>query len=361
MRKTTIAKRSRQLFLLATLAVTILNSAVTTAAPATPAGDAAYVIHISVDGLGSSYLEKLIDDGRVPNFARLQKEGAWTHNARTDFDFTITLPNHTCMVTGRSVRDKLGSPMSTAGHNWVVNTDPGDKTLHGNRHDYVKSTFDVAHDHGLRTSLFPSKSKFVVYDQSYNAQNGAPDTVDDDNGRDKIDLYVKEGNSTALVDRFIAEMKANPFQYSFVHFHDADSAGHAKGWGSDDYNAAVVAVDGYLGRLLEMINGDDRLKGKTAIILSADHGGIKRDHFDSRNPLDYTIPFYIWGAGVAAGKDLYALNTDSRRDPGTARPDYNEGPQPIRNGDGGNLALKMLGLPAIPDSSINKAQDLKVR
>src|SRR5262249_1267441 len=150
-------------------------------------------------------------------------------------------------------------------------------------------TFDVAHDHGLRTSLFPSKSKFVLYDQSYNAQNGAPDTVGDDNGRDKVDLYVKDGNSTALVDRFIAEMKANPFQYSFVHFHDADSAGHAKGWGNDEYNAAVVAVDGYLGKLFELIANDPRLKDKTTIILSADHGGLGRDHFDSRNPLDYTI------------------------------------------------------------------------
>ena len=200
----------------------------------------------------------------------------------------------------------------------------------------------------------------MLYDQSYNAQNGAPDTVGDDNGRDKVDLYVKDGNSTALVDRFIAEMKADPFQYSFVHFHDADSAGHDKGWGTDEYNAAVVAVDGYLGKLFELIANDPRLKDKTTIILSADHGGLNRDHFDSRNPLDYTIPFYAWGAGVAKGKDLYALNTDSRHDPGTGRPDYTDGAQPIRNGDGGNLAMKLLGLPAIPDSIINKAQDLKL-
>ena len=330
------------------------------AAPANPTGDAAYVIHISVDGLGSSYLEKLLAENQLPNFARTQAEGAWTHNARTDFDFTITLPNHTCMVTGRSVRDKSGNPEALVGHNWMINTDPGDKTLHSIRGDYVKSTFDVAHDHGLRTSLFPSKSKFVVYDQSFDSQHGAPDTVGDDNGRDKVDLYVKDGNSGGLIDRFVAEMKADPFHYSFVHFHDADSAGHGKGWGTDAYNAALVAVDDYLGKLFELVDNDPRLKGKTTIILSADHGGIKRDHFDSRNPLDYTIPFYTWGAGVAHGKDLYALNTDSRRDPGAGRVDYTEGVQPIRNGDGGNLAMKLLGLPAIPDSSINKAQDLKV-
>ncbi len=321
-----------------------------------------HVIQISVDGMGASYVQKLIDEGQAPNFARMQAEGAWTNNARTDFDFTITLPNHTCMVTGRSVRDKAGNPKALAGHGLMLNTDPGDKSIHSLRHDYVASSFDVAHDHGLRTSMFPSKSKFVLYDQSYNEQHGAPDKIGDDNGRDKIDLYVKNGDSAALTDRFVTEMRSSPFNYSFIHYHDPDSAGHAKGWGSPEYNNALIAVDGYLGRLLELIAADEKLRDTTAIIISADHGGIRRDHFDSRNPLDFTIPFYVWGAGVAKSKDLYALNTASRQDPGVSRPDYiDAGLQPIRNGDGGNLALKLLGLPAIPDSTINVAQDLNVQ
>ncbi len=74
------------------------------------AADAEYVIHISVDGLAPRCLETLLAEGKVPTFARLQKEGAWTHNARTDFDYTITLPNHTCMVTGRPVKDRSADP-----------------------------------------------------------------------------------------------------------------------------------------------------------------------------------------------------------------------------------------------------------
>jgi predicted AlkP superfamily pyrophosphatase or phosphodiesterase len=323
---------------------------------------AQYVIQISVDGMGAGYLQALIDDAQMPNFKRLQDEGAWTHNARTDFDYTITLPNHTCMVTGRPVMDKAGRPAAIAGHHWIVNTDPGDKTIHNNRHDYVKSTFDVAHDTGLRTSMFASKSKFVLYDQSYDEHNGSPDTTGPDNGRDKLDLYVKDGNSAAMTERFLAEMKSNPFQYSFLHFHDADTAGHAKTWGSPEYNAALKAVDGFLGKILELVTTDERFKGKTAIIISADHGGTGLNHGVNSDPRNYTIPFYVWGAGVAHCKDLYSLNTQSRHDPTTERPDYTaEGLQPIRNGDGGNLALALLGLGAIPDSSINAAQDLKTR
>jgi predicted AlkP superfamily pyrophosphatase or phosphodiesterase len=351
---------ARSAWRLGTLLLIVLS--LVSGSSALAGGPAEYVFQVSVDGLGASYLQALITEGRLPNFARLQAEGAWTNNARTDFDFTITLPNHTCMVTGRSVRDKAAMPVARTGHNWTINIDPGSKTLHGNRHDYVPSTFDVAHDHGLRTCMFASKSKFVLYDQSYDAANGAPDAVAPDNGRDKMDLYVKDGNSSAMTDHFISEMREHPFRYSFLHFHDADSAGHSKGWGTPSYNDAVVAVDTCLGRLLAFVASDPKFKDKTAIIISADHGGIARDHFDPRNPLDYTIPFYVWGAGVAHGKDLYSLNTASRQDPHGDRPDYTDpGLQPIRNGDGGNLALSLLGLPAIPESSINSAQDLKVQ
>jgi len=343
----------KQLWLIVLIVATCLAST------ARAAGVAEYVIQISVDGLGASYLQALINEGQLPTFKRLQEEGAWTHNARTDFDYTITLPNHTCMVTGRPVMDKAGNPAAITGHNWIVNVDPGDKTIHGNRHDYVKSTFDVAHDNGLRTCMFASKSKFVLYDQSYDEKTGAPDTVGVDNGRDKIDLYVKDG-SGPMTERFLTEMKANPFQYSFLHFHDADTAGHAKTWGGTDYNGAIQAVDGYLKQILDLVTSDERFKGKTAIILSADHGGYGLDHGNNRNPLNYTIPFYVWGAGVAPGKDLYALNTATRHDPLNGRPDYTEADQPIRNGDGGNLALMLLGLNAIPDSTINALQNLNV-
>jgi hypothetical protein len=102
------------------------------------------------------------------------------------------------------------------------------------------------------------------------------------------------------------------------------------------------------------------LNGKTAIILTSDHGGIRNTHGDPADPADYTIPFFVWGPGVEAAADLYSLNPATRLDPGAGRPDYGAAVQPIRNGDSGNLALQLLGLGPVSGSTINANQDLAV-
>ena len=158
-----------------------------------------HVILISCDGLRPDAVELLGVKG-APHFHRLITEGSYTHNARTDVDYTITLPNHTCMITGRGVK---GEP----GHGWVSNSTPKiGELLHRNKKAYLQSAFDVAHDHGLRTALFASKKKFVLYDLSYNERNGQPDTEGADNGRDKINTYQLDELTDPLIIKFVMAM-----------------------------------------------------------------------------------------------------------------------------------------------------------
>lgn len=321
-----------------------------------------HVIHISVDALGSKYLEKFLRESphEFGNFRRLVREGASTLNARTDFSNTSTLPNHTCMVTGRPVKTPADW-QACKGHHWEWNGSfPSSKapvSIHANNPGgYVSSVFDVAHNNGLSTALYSGKSKFKVYTVSYGPRYGARHT----RGHNKIDHSII---TWAIHARALADMKANKPAYTFLHYPDMDGAGHAYGYLGNQYRDAAKKVDGYLGDVLKLVESDPAWKNRTVIILSADHGGQPgtKGHGNSGHPYNYTIPFIVWGKGVARGADLYALNKTTRRNPGAARVPYTPTGQPIRNGDGGNLALKLLGLPAIPGSNINAKQDLNVR
>ena len=295
-----------------------------------------YVIAVSVDGMGAVYMQRLLDAGQLPHFRQIETEGACTGNARADYDNTVTLPNHTTMLTSRPVK-------AAGGHMWTSNTDPAaGMTIHTNAGQYIASVFDVARTNGRRTGLWSTKTKFSLFAISYHP-----------------DVFCHEKDSATLTTNFLAVMQSQPCHFAFVHFGGTDAAGHATEWGSDRYSSELVMVDDCLGRMMALMTSNPVLKGKTTLIVTADHGGKGNNHADSAEPLDYTIPFLTWGVGVTAG-DLYAMNPATRRAPGTGRPDYAAKPQPIRNGDVGNLALSLLGWNAIPGSRINVRQDLRL-
>ena len=173
------------------------------------AGDAAislstaeHALLISIDGLGGSYVAQRLAQGGLPHLAALRSWGASTTEARTDFTYTKTLPDHTSMFTGRPVSPIDGLP-ADVNHGYYADDMPGpEATLHnsGNPNlSYVASIFDVAHDHGLRTCFYAGKAKFILYARSYDAQHGAPDTVGLDDGRGKIDRWmILESQSSDL-------------------------------------------------------------------------------------------------------------------------------------------------------------------
>lgn len=312
---------------------------------------------VSVDGLRPAEIDQLLAGGELPNFARLRAEGVWTHNARADYSATETVPNHVSMATGRQVA-------GAEGHNYTSNGNPSPATtLHSNRGSYVASVFDVAHDHGLTTAFHRSKSKLVILNQSYTLTAGAEDVTGEDNGRAKIDVerFVDTGGqSAALVTQLEADLLAAPLQLTFVHLVDPDVSGHSPGWGTSGYLDAVRRIDAYLGRLLVLIEDDAAYAGRSTLIVTSDHGGSGGSHTDEENPDNYTVPFYVWGADVPVPGDLYAINGGTRLDPAGGRPAFGAGVQPVRNSDIANLALGLLGLPPVPGSSVNAAQDLRV-
>jgi hypothetical protein len=314
----------------------------------TPGDGTRYVVLISVDGLRPDAITRH-SQAQLPNFYRFRTEGAFTDNARTDADITVTLPNHIAQLTGRRV-------MGPAGHNWIANRTPEEgETIHSNNGGYVASVFDVLQDHGLRAGAYASKSKFMLLDRSYS------DATADADDR-PLDRYVYEKRTSRLVSQFLSDMKADPVEFSFLHLRDPDTFGHVFGWSLwrfGPYMHSVRKVDRLLGEVFNMVESHPQMAGNTVIILTADHGGSGRHHGDHAEETHYTIPFYVWGNGIP-NADLYALNVDTRRDPGSNHPGYDVALQPIRNGGAANLALSLLGMSEVPGSSINTTQKLRV-
>ena len=321
-----------------------------------------YVVHISVDGLRGDLLKQLLasDPASYPSFQRLRAESSHTFNARCDYTISETVPNHVTMVTGRPVHRPAGQP-TTIHHGYTNNSPPSTDVIHGFNVNvpYVASVFDVVHDRGRSTALLLSKAKLALIERSYDVVHGAADLLPPDQGRDKIEFsQAADGDTGGLLTSLTGRLASNPDAYTFMHLHQPDEAGHIYGWGSAPWNAAVAAVDVRLAQLFAAVDARPALRGRLAIVLTADHGGggggAASGHSDATRIENVTIPFFVWAQGFPPGAEIHTLLAN-RWDPGATRPDYNAARQPLRNGDSGNLSLALLGLGPVPGSWLQPA------
>lgn len=316
----------------------LLALAVPTAAtpPEQREGAVEHVVAISIDGLHPD----AITAANAPTISRMLAEGAGTLNARTEYEQTVTLPNHTSMVTSRRITKTKG------GHGVTWDDDRlRPATVQAAAGEPVGSAFTVTAAAGGSTALFVSKPKLSLYKRSW------PLAVD------RSTIIV---DNAALVSAVRTDLVTAEREFTFVHLSGPDLAGHRSGWMTPAYLRAVRAADALVGQILTTISGDPDLSPSTVVLLTADHGGLGHGHAAKLKYADYRIPFIAWGAGVAQGSDLYELNTASYADPGRERPGYAKPLQPIRNGDLGNLVTDLLGLPAIGGSQLNADQSLRV-
>lgn len=309
-----------------------------TPAPAQARADAPdSVITVSIDAFNPRALRVLGRAG-TPTLHRLVDQGASTLNARTEHELTLTLPNHTGMVTGRRV------DAGTGGHGVYWNdTRTTPATVQEAAGGPVDSVFTVLDAHGLDSAVFASKPKFSLWQRSW------PTAIDE--------LEITTGNG-ALV-RHVIEDLATPRAYRFVHLSAPDDAGHEHGFMSPEYLRAVRKTDRRLGRLVAAVDADPELRSSTVLMVTADHGGKGVSHSMPTVFANYRVPFIVRGPGVPAGADLYDLNPDYRS-PQRARTSYDAARQPVRNGDVANLVTSLLGLPPVPGSEHDAAQDLDV-
>jgi hypothetical protein len=297
------------------------------------------VLIVTLDSVGSRAIA-LAGPERTPTLHRLMKEGASTLNARTVREATLTLPNHTTIVTGRRV------DADPNGHGVYWNderTDPA-TVSEAAGHD-VSSVFRAVHSGERDTGLFASKEKLRLFERSWPAA---------------IDRLVIEEDNPLLVRKARRDLVDHRRALTFVHLSGPDDVGHASGFLSPEHLAAVEKADRQLGRLISAIEARPRLRRHVTVIVTADHGGSGDGHGDPTALVNFKIPFVVWGVGVKPGASLYRLNPDYRN-PGTRRTRYGVRRPPVRNGDAANLATDLLGLEPVAGSQFDADQSLDVR
>ncbi len=294
-----------------------------------------HVLLISLDGFNPKSLA-LLGQKQTPSLHKIIRRGATTLNARTLRERTQTLPNHTGMITGRRVDPAEG------GHGVWFNTDPG-TTVSDAAGEPVASVFDAVHRAGGTTALFTSKDKFRYFQRSW------PDT---------IDRFTYQTDNAKLMKSTLKDLKTRR-AFTMLHLSAPDAAGHRYGFLSPAYLRVVKRVDALIGKLLAKLRKRPELAEGLVVLVTADHGGPRNHKLHSKVNLraNYRVPLLAWGDGVARG-DLYRLNPGFR-DPGTKRTGY-AGTQPIRNGMVANLSTSLLGLDAVPGSTLDPAQQLDV-
>lgn len=247
-----------------------------TASKINPVGPA-HIILVSFDGTRPDTAQT----AAMPTLQAMAREGAVSWSARSIVP-PLTLPAHTSMLTGLGPEEH-----GVFWNEWI----PAFGTLR------VPTVLSLATSNGLVTAAFSGKDKLAylfptgsVNHLSYPVPNAG-------------DFYRTNHLQGA---RHVAALAAAHFiakrpRLMFVHFLDADLAGHFNGWPSPEYVAALAECDA---ALTELRAGIERSGAtNTLFLLTADHGGAGLSHGVDR-PEDMTIPWIAWGAGVRRGHML---------------------------------------------------------
>jgi predicted AlkP superfamily pyrophosphatase or phosphodiesterase len=238
-------------------------------------GKIEHVILIGVDGFGAYAFQK----ADVPNLRELMKKGSWTLQARSVLP-SSSAPNWASMVMG------VGPELH------------GYTTWGSQKPDLPARVLD---EYGMFPSIYsllrkekPKSEIGVIYEWEgigYLFPKAAVDKDQNCNG----DAAVTEATVNYIKDK-----KPN---FLFIHLHDVDSVGHKVGHATPEYFAAVERTDTYIGRIIKSVE-EAGIAGKTAIIFTADHGGINKGH-GGITMLEMQIPWVIAGPGIRAGHEIH--------------------------------------------------------
>jgi arylsulfatase A-like enzyme len=232
---------------------------------------------ISIDGGRPDLLLR----AKTPHIRRLVESGSYTFWATT-VPVAVTLPAHASMLTG----------VTPERHGITQNKQVDEDSEVA--HPKVPTVFEIAMRYGMTTAVVAGKSKFDTF-----ARVGHVDHS-----------WTEAASDAQVADAAVTMLRQHRPELMLVHFPGADKAGHGIGWASPAQVAALEDIDKQIGKLLATLD-DLGLGDKTAVLVTADHGGQGRGHGISSggmaspdDPRSQHIPWILSGPGIRKNYDL---------------------------------------------------------
>ena len=253
------------------------------AAVAAPAAFAAqpkarHVVLVACDGWGAYSLRKA-DKATIPNIAGLMSRGAWTLKDRA------VLPSASAINWASMF---MGVPTELHGYTQWNSQKPEIKPNLLNEHGIAPTIFSE-----LRRQRPDARIDVVA------EWGGIGHLID----RKAVDSYFLvpgkyEEKPNAIIDEAVRLIREEKPTLLAVCIDQLDHVGHGQGHDTPAYYKKLAAVDGYVGRILKAIDEAGMAKD-TVVILTADHGGIKKGH-GGKSLEEMEIPFILAGPAVKA-------------------------------------------------------------
>ena len=232
---------------------------------------AKHVIWLGFDGLGAHY----VNWDELPNMKKMKENGAWTLHMRS------VLPSSSAINWETQI---TGAPSESHGYRDWGSQKPDLPPIFIGENGRFPDIFYVI------KQAIPDSKISSVYSWAgigYLYDKGA---VDDDQAVQGDPAVFEQGKA------FIADKPT----FSFIYFGDPDRTGHNIGWGTPEYQQTLVAMDEYVGKLLEAIDAAG-IADDTVVIITADHGGTDKGHGDKLME-HMEVPLILYGKGVKPGE-----------------------------------------------------------
>lgn len=236
-----------------------------------------HVVVVGIDGMRGDSVEQ----AQTPNMHALMTRGAYTLKATAVLP-TVSSPNWASVLMGA-----MPETHKVLSNDWQPGQTPP-----------FPSLFDIARDQYKKAPLA------AIYEWAGFGRlfNHAAVDISVSALMDAIRPDPAISPAQRMTSKTVEIINNNKPLLAFLHLDLVDHAGHASGYGSPDYLAAVSEADRLLGEILQAVSNAG-IEKKTAVIVLADHGGKDKGHGGS-SPEETLVPWIAAGPGFAPGKML---------------------------------------------------------